>query len=283
MFNKILTSYSYPFASSSFKAASCLQPFELKIRQQPIQARINTTNDRDRRPLDPPPIVQILFHHPDNQINQSCLQDPYLIMAVTLVDSDRRELPNHSVPLALLGQTASSMYRLKDINNQDGGFFVFGDISVRLEGYFRLKLSLFQISTHGAVNLKSIYSNVFQVYSVKTFPGMLESTFLSRSFSDQGVRIRIRKEHRIQLHHSNKRKLSREEEQQQQAKRTISLLSSGSMPALSTFYNTNSNHSKPLHHKTCPTPTDTLLSFLNQKGAGKDPSSTYSILNDPAW
>ncbi|KAI8370137.1 velvet factor [Choanephora cucurbitarum] len=120
-------------------------------------------------------------------------------MAVTLVDSDRRELPNYSVPIALSGQTASSMYRLKDINNQDGGFFVFGDISIRLEGYFRLKLSLFQISTHGAVNLKSIYSNVFQVYSVKTFPGMLESTFLSRSFSDQGVRIRIRKEHRIQL------------------------------------------------------------------------------------
>ncbi|KAI8370138.1 hypothetical protein EDC96DRAFT_503193 [Choanephora cucurbitarum] len=70
MFNKILTSYSYPFASSNSKATSCIQPFELKIRQQPIQARINTTNDRDRRPLDPPPIIQILFHHPDNQINQ---------------------------------------------------------------------------------------------------------------------------------------------------------------------------------------------------------------------
>lgn len=29
---------------------------------------------------------------------------------------------------------------------------------------------------------------------------MLESTFLSRSFSDQGVRLRIRKEHRVQMY-----------------------------------------------------------------------------------
>lgn len=81
----------------------------------------------------------------------------------------------------------------------DGGFFVFGDVSVKLEGQFRLKFSMFEISKFGATNLKSIYSNVFQVYPSKSFTGMLESTFLSRSFSDQGVRIRIRKEHRVQM------------------------------------------------------------------------------------
>jgi len=48
--------------------------------------------------------------------------------------------------------------------------------------------------------LKSITSEIFQVFSTKLFPGMLDSTFLSRSFSDQGVRIRIRKEHRIKMY-----------------------------------------------------------------------------------
>jgi hypothetical protein len=47
--------------------------------------------------------------------------------------------------------------------------------------------------------LLSITSGVFQVYNAKQFPGMLDSTFISRSFSDQGVRIRIRKEHRIKM------------------------------------------------------------------------------------
>ena len=37
------------------------------------------------------------------------------------------------------------------------------------------------------------------VFSTKSFPGMNESTFLSRSFGDQGVRLRIRKEARAQL------------------------------------------------------------------------------------
>jgi hypothetical protein len=55
--------------------------------------------------------------------------------------------------------------------------------------------------------LQSITSDVFQVYSAKQFPGMLDSTFLSRSFSDQGVRIRIRKEHRIKMKRQPQRTL----------------------------------------------------------------------------
>jgi hypothetical protein len=142
-------------------------------------------------------------------------------MCVSLVNSSTHEDVVNSTQNTLSGQTSSSMYKLKDINNHgknytfskflwffsivikslyvDGGFFVFGDLSVKLEGQFRLKFSMFEISNYSATNLKSIYSNVFQVYPSKTFPGMLESTFLSRSFSDQGVRIRIRKEHRVQM------------------------------------------------------------------------------------
>lgn len=38
------------------------------------------------------------------------------------------------------------------------------------------------------------------MYAAKNFPGMAESTFLSRSFGDQGVRLRIRKEPRTLLY-----------------------------------------------------------------------------------
>lgn len=41
------------------------------------------------------------------------------------------------------------------------------------------------------------------VFNSKAFPGMSESTFLSRSFGDQGVRLRIRKEPRSLLWASN--------------------------------------------------------------------------------
>lgn len=43
-------------------------------------------------------------------------------------------------------------------------------------------------------NRASALSDVFSVYSPKKFPGMMESTALSKLFADQGLRIRIRTE-----------------------------------------------------------------------------------------
>ncbi|KAI9490381.1 velvet factor, partial [Zychaea mexicana] len=96
------------------------------------------------------------------------------------------------------GSVVSSLYHLKDIDNSDAGFFVFPDLSVRVEGNYRLKLSLFEIIGKDVFHCRSIISDVFIVYSAKKFPGMEESTFLSRAFADQGLKIRIRKELRRQ-------------------------------------------------------------------------------------
>lgn len=44
------------------------------------------------------------------------------------------------------------------------------------------------------------------VYTAKKYPGPIESTFLSRTFSDQGIKMRVRKEHRTnQKEHDPKR------------------------------------------------------------------------------
>jgi len=48
----------------------------------------------------------------------------------------------------------SSLYHLKDTehNNEDAGFFVFPDLSVRTEGSYRLKLSLFEVVGYVIIN-----------------------------------------------------------------------------------------------------------------------------------
>ncbi|ORE18440.1 hypothetical protein BCV71DRAFT_179497, partial [Rhizopus microsporus] len=97
------------------------------------------------------------------------------------------------------GAVVQSLYKLKNLDNSDGGFFIFSDISVRLEGLYRLKFTLFSIEGPYVNRLCSTLSDVFQVYSPKKlqcFTSVIESTFLTRCFSDQGVRIRIRKEPR---------------------------------------------------------------------------------------
>jgi hypothetical protein len=42
--------------------------------------------------------------------------------------------------------------------------------------------------------LASCFSDVFQVFSAKKFPGVCESTPLSKCFATQGIKIPIRKE-----------------------------------------------------------------------------------------
>lgn len=100
----------------------------------------------------------------------------------------------------LTGSLVSSIHRLKDSSNNDGGFFIFGDLSVKQEGRFRLRFTLYdkdeRTDPPTFYFVSEIISNPFTVYSPKNFPGMSESTFLTRTFSDQGVKLRLRKDSR---------------------------------------------------------------------------------------
>ena len=51
-----------------------------------------------------------------------------------------------------------------------------------------------QVNTNKALVLAQVFSEDFQVYSAKRFPGVVESTPLSKCFATQGVKIPIRKE-----------------------------------------------------------------------------------------
>ncbi|KAB8216534.1 velvet factor-domain-containing protein [Aspergillus novoparasiticus] len=195
--------------------------FELIIRQQPTRARVAGGKEKERKPVDPPPIVQIRVREDGTYLAQHYLQSPYYFMCCSLFD------PSDDVPVpvppstALTGTLVSSLHRLKDVDNNgmltpvgvvdvklaeltglDGGFFVFGDLSVKVEGDFRLKFTLFEMRKDMVTHIKSIISDRFTVSPPKSFPGMAESTFLSRSFADQGVKLRIRKEPRTLIKRS---------------------------------------------------------------------------------
>ncbi|OKL59821.1 hypothetical protein UA08_04717 [Talaromyces atroroseus] len=158
--------------------------FELIVRQQPERARVAGGKEKERKPVDPPPVIQL-------KVSQENTYLAHLYHAT-------EDHPVHSSQpsTALAGTLVSSLHRLKDSDNTDGGFFVFGDLSIKIEGDFRLQFTLFEMQKDNVVALKSIISNSFQVMTPKNFPGMSESTHLSRSFADQGVKLRIRKEAR---------------------------------------------------------------------------------------
>jgi hypothetical protein len=110
----------------------------------------------------------------------------------------------------LIGQCVTSSQKLDDEHSTPGLYFIFQDLSVRTEGWFRLKCELFAL---GSLDLDKRQSEVdmsngllleapclavnfswpFKVFSAKKFPGVVETTFVSQNFANQGIKIPIRK------------------------------------------------------------------------------------------
>ncbi|GME62761.1 Developmental regulator protein [Neofusicoccum parvum] len=104
----------------------------------------------------------------------------------------------------LIGSLSVNAFRLNDTSGKTGFWFVLQDLSVRTEGVFRLKMNFVDVgknigngnnlNTGKAPVLASCFSDAFQVYSAKKFPGVIESTPLSKCFAAQGIKIPIRKD-----------------------------------------------------------------------------------------
>lgn len=128
----------------------------------------------------------------------------------------------------LIGSLTASAFKLTDDRGRLGVWFILQDLSVRTEGTFRLKMSFVDVgveidrpddeaaerggvsgsgsvggeppaptltlNTGSAPILASVFSDTFMVYSAKKFPGVIESTALSKCFANQGIKIPIRKD-----------------------------------------------------------------------------------------
>ena len=166
---------------------------------------------------------------------QYFLNSPNLFGACQLVENtaDRKIVKAaDGSPNALFGGVVSSLHRLRYNDTGSGGFFIFGDLSVRTTGTFRLLFMLFDmrlrtlpgssIALPHCVYLGRTYTEpfrgelpysctnmcllAFKVLTQKDYKGLEESTYLSRTFSDQGVRLRLRKEPRATSHTTSKKR-----------------------------------------------------------------------------
>ncbi|KAJ2364528.1 hypothetical protein H4S01_003737, partial [Coemansia sp. RSA 2610] len=73
----------------------------------------------------------------------------------------------------MAGSMVSPLHPLRDMTSVQGAYFVFSDLSVRMEGSFRLRFDLFEITGEQVHSRASAMSDVFHVYSPKRFPGMM--------------------------------------------------------------------------------------------------------------
>jgi hypothetical protein len=107
--------------------------------------------------------------------------------------------PQRDLKQALEGIRVSSLHRLHDTERKEGAFFVFGDMSINLEGVFMLQFNLYDLKGAEATFIKSVVTDPFKVQLAKDWVGLPESTPLTRCFCNQGLRLRVRKEPRSLL------------------------------------------------------------------------------------
>ncbi|KAJ6594513.1 velvet factor-domain-containing protein [Mycena capillaripes] len=193
--------------------------YDVTIRQQPEHARISAMKISDRRPVDPPMIVQLSVTDPRDiggpnappsrtphpiLARHSHLTNPYYFMYAALVethnDNEVKYVSDGGSP-STSGALVSSVRVLKDYPNseQDAAFFIFPNICVRLEGSWRFKLSLFVIDGDKVKLCATTYSAPFFVYQGKQYPGVQASSPLARALAAQGVKLRIRNDPRKNL------------------------------------------------------------------------------------
>ena len=194
----------------------------LRVRQQPIAARACGFGERDRRVIDPPPIVQLSLKDldPTSSTDLAELRWPFNIVHCALLSvptqssvytstSDVTAVadPNQSNRMSrrLMGTLVASPFvgtdpeapGSSDENARLGCFFVFPDLSCRQNGLYRLRFTLMKIQNmpeggQGSI-AGSVDSDVFEVFSAKDFPGMRASTPLTKELKKQGATVSVKK------------------------------------------------------------------------------------------
>lgn len=168
--------------------------------------------------MDPPPIVELkIFEETDAEPRDVTfsLNANYFLFAT--LEQARHIAPGRMHDDAgrltvLTGTPVSGMVLLD--RPQPAGYFIFPDLSVRHEGKYRLSFSLYEElknpqdedqtdepnkppgDAHVTHRLE-VKSTPFTVFSAKKFPGLTESTNLSRVVAEQGCRVRIRRDVRM--------------------------------------------------------------------------------------
>jgi hypothetical protein len=195
--------------------------YQLTVLQQPERARACGSGmkaNSDRRPVDPPPVVELrILEGPTVEQGKDVTFDynANFFLFATLEQArplahGRLQTATVSNPPVLTGVPASGMAYLDRPN--EAGYFIFPDLSVRHEGYFTLSFSLYETTKDakdadidaadhdinpGVDWRMEIKTLPFNVFSAKKFPGLMESTPLSKMVADQGCRVRIRRDVRM--------------------------------------------------------------------------------------
>jgi hypothetical protein len=180
--------------------------YSFSVRQQPISARACGFGERDRRVVDPPPILVLGINDPAASAEElgARLRSRVYVVHCSLwnpvTDEDEMMMPmsDRKQQRRLVGTLVGSPFYGKDKGNVEQCFFPFADLSVRTAGTYCLKFKLLVLDYHNMrhgdfLPAATAKSNPFTVLNAKDFEGMRPSTELTKCLKAQGCLIPVKK------------------------------------------------------------------------------------------
>ncbi|QSZ33487.1 hypothetical protein DSL72_005055 [Monilinia vaccinii-corymbosi] len=197
--------YHSPFAPPRAPQPQPQPQCKLVVMQQPISARACGYGDKDRRMIDPPPILTLEVYDKDTgqevsakerkkvlsrfmPIVHCTLWNPYTNCEDDKIEGsgDRRNQRR------MVGTMVCNGFKALDPSGDERFFFTFADLSVRFPGDYQLKFRLTLIDPAGMGKgqkneiISPLLSNIFRVHNAKDFEGMRPSSDLAKSLVSQG-------------------------------------------------------------------------------------------------
>ncbi|KAK9459015.1 velvet factor-domain-containing protein, partial [Lipomyces oligophaga] len=215
-----------------------------EIIQQPDRARSCGNVDRDRRCLDPPPVLKLeVRSRRTGEVDVEYMKRYSWIVQCFIYSANRQNAagqPGIGVRISLYNSAGRTLVRGNMVTNAQhldldieghrgpACYFCFPDLSFSTAGFYCLKFQWAWIDHSNPMNglqVRSMgimgyqISNTFRVYSAKDFPSMLPMTPLSHALKRNGLWIRggiqrNRKSRRLQ-----QQQLQQQQQQQQERER----------------------------------------------------------------
>ncbi|KAJ2251326.1 hypothetical protein GGI13_003906 [Coemansia sp. RSA 455] len=195
--------------------------YQLTIIQQPELSMVISSSQRDRRCIEPCPVIQVQMIRPDRTEVDIDVGEEYVMCAQLYKENGEEPVDTAEISMAvggdqqgtnfvkmplkspLSGTTLSSHNRVKALSDEPVTVFCFPDLRSWIDGRFRLRFALFYLPkgdsplSRPTSFMASVMSDKLTIYTQKEFPGVYESTPLSKKLNKQGILIPIRNRNRL--------------------------------------------------------------------------------------
>lgn len=146
--------------------------------------------------MDPPPVIELVAQDNCHGLRRY-VDNPHYFVVTSLVVGHNAPCEGNRNTCALLGTRVSSLHQIDEPNsNNTSALFIFDDLTATIEGSLQLRFSLFETRGDIVCYITDIVSSPFQIYSANEWPGMRQSTVLTKILRDRGIRLRVKNQPR---------------------------------------------------------------------------------------